>query len=103
MLTYNREYHYVGELTIHRSHVLDEKCQPKDDIVNWLFLIIEKYQYSFVYQIEDPFNAKYNNSFKIKIAFTAIDEVNKVIQLNHIYEVFRGEEHIGVIKIINCK
>ncbi len=101
MLSYNREFHFVGELIIHRSQILDKECQPKDDIVNWLFLIIEEYQYSFVYKIENPLDAKYNNSFKVKISFTAKDAILKVIRLNHIYEVCRGQESIGTIKLIN--
>ena len=37
MLTENRKYNFIGDLTLNRSRVLDEQSQPKDDKVNWLF------------------------------------------------------------------
>lgn len=57
MLTENRKYHFVGELNISKSRVLDEQSQPKDDRVNWLFLKAGVRQFSLVYKIENPLDA----------------------------------------------
>lgn len=101
MLTENRKYNFIGELTLNRSSVLDNQSQPKDDKVNWLFLNTGEHLYSFVYKIEKPTEAKYNRPFRIKIAFTMIEAVIKCVKLNHTYEVLRGQEVIGNISLIN--
>jgi hypothetical protein len=100
MLTKNRKYNFVGELTLNRSHVLDEQCQPIDDKVNWLFLNAGEQQFSFVYKIENPLEAKYGKPFKAELAFTMIEAVKVIIQLNHICEVLRGQESVGTVTIV---
>lgn len=102
MLTGEREYHFVGELILERSHVLDEYSQPKDDKVNWLFLNTGEQQFSFVYKIEKHLEAKYGEPFKAELAFTMIEVVTKCIELNHVYEVLRGQEIIGSVWLINA-
>lgn len=101
MITENREFHYTCELTLHRSHVLDSDSQPKDDIVNWLLLKVGEKQFSFVYKINDPVKASYNIPFYAKLSFVMIEVVKNIIQLNHSYEVIRGHEVIGNVRIIN--
>ena len=99
MITDNREFHYTGELILKKSHILGSESQPKDDIVNWLFLKIGERQFSFVYKIDEPIEASYDNPFNAKLSFMMIDLVKDIIQLNHSYEVLRGPETIGVVKI----
>lgn len=101
MLTENRVYHFVGELTLRRSHVLGEEAQPKDDKVNWLFLNTGEQLFSFLYKIENPLGANYDKPFKVELAFTMIEAVIKVIKLNYTYEVLRGQETIGTIILID--
>jgi hypothetical protein len=100
MLTYQRKYTAIGELTLNRSRVLSSTSQPKDDIVNWLFLDTGKHLFSFVYMIDNPEDAKYNQPFKIKIAFTMVKEAIHTIKLHEPYKVLRGQESIGRL-IIN--
>jgi hypothetical protein len=100
MLTENRKYHFVGELTLSRSHVLDKQCQPKDDKVNWLFLNSGEHQFSFVYKMENPLEAKYGSPFNAELSFTVIETVINVVELNHSYEVLRGQEIIGRVSLI---
>lgn len=97
MLTENRKYSFVGELILNRSHNLDGQCQPKDDKVNWLFLNTGTHQFSFAYKIEDQQSAEYGKPFKVKLAFTMIETVVKIIKLHHTYEVLRGQELIGTV------
>lgn len=101
MLTENRKYNFVGELILNRSHVLYEQSQPKDDKVNWLFIKIENQQFSFVYKIENPIDARYGKSFKVKLAFTMIETIREIIQLHHSYDVFRGQEYVGALSILD--
>lgn len=101
MLTENRKFHFVGELLIKRSHVLDNNSQPKDDRVNWLFLKSGERQFGFVYKIENPLHAKYGQSFKVELSFSMIEEVANIVNLNQSYEVLRGEEFIGNVNLIN--
>lgn len=101
MITESRKYNFVGELTLSRSSVLDEQCQPKDDKVNWLFLNTGKQQFSFVYKIENPLEARYGKPFKAELAFTMIEAVTGIVKLNHVYEVLRGREVIGTVGLIN--
>ncbi|WP_131539022.1 hypothetical protein [Pedobacter nototheniae] len=102
MLTENRKYNFVGELTLHKSRVLNAPHQPKDDKVNWLFLNTGERQFSFVYKIENPLGANYEMPFKANLAFTMIEAVEDIIQLNHSYEVLRGQESIGTVKLISA-
>ena len=99
MLTENRKYNFVGELTLNRSLVLNAQSQPKDDKVNWLFLNAGKHQYSFVYKIENPLEAKYDKPFKVELAFSMIEAVIGIAKLNHSYEVLRGQEVIGTVRL----
>ena len=99
MLTENRKYNFVGELTLNRSSVLDTNDQPKDDKVNWLFLNTGERQFSFVYKIENPLEANYEKPFKVDVAFTMIETAKKNIELNCDYEVFRGQESIGSLRL----
>ena len=101
MLTENRKYHFVGELILKRSHVLSEQSQPKDDKINWLFLKAEGQQFSFVYRLIDSLAAKYEKPFKVDLSFTMFEAVIKTIKLHHTYEVLRGEEIIGTVRLIN--
>jgi hypothetical protein len=101
MISENRKYNFVGTLNLHRSRVLDVLCQPKDDKVNWLFLKVEEHQFSFVYTIEKPLEARYDEPFNAKLAFTMIESVKNNIQINYAYEVLRGQELIGFVNIIN--
>jgi len=100
MLSENRKYHFSGELTLNRSRVLGEQTQPKDDEVNWLFLNSGEQQFSFVYKIESPFGTKYNEPFKANLAFTMIEAVTKTVELNQTYQVLRGQEIVGTIRLI---
>lgn len=102
MLTENREYNYIGKLTLHRSKILDVKHQPKDDKVNWLFLNTENKQFSFVYKIENPLKANYDTPFKVRLSFTMIEMLVNVVKLNCVYEVSRGQEIIGTVKLIKA-
>lgn len=102
MLTENRKYNFIGELTLNRSHVLDEHSQPKDDKVNWLFLNTGEHQYSFVYKIVNPLEAKYNKPFRAELAFTMIEVVIGIVKLNRSYEVLRGQEVVGTVSLINA-
>ncbi len=102
MLTENRRYHFAGELTLKRSHVLDEQSQPKEDKVNWLFLNAGEQQFSFIYKIGNPLEAKYEKPFKAELAFTMIKAVIKSIKLHHAYEVLRGQEIIGTVRLIKA-
>ena len=86
----NRKYHFIVELTLNRSHVLDKQCQPKDDTVNWFFFKAGERQFSFVYKIERPLEAQYGIPFKAELAFTMIEVVRNIIKLNNTYEVLRG-------------
>ncbi|WP_418124369.1 hypothetical protein ACNFU2_06900 [Chryseobacterium sp. PTM-20240506] len=101
MLTTNREFHYVGELNISLSKMLKSNLNPKDDEVNWLFLVLnESYRYSFVYKIMENQSVSYNSPFKILLAFTFYDFVKNEIQIDQEYSVQRGEESVGKVKIL---
>lgn len=99
MLTENRKYNFIGELTLKKSSVLPLDAKPKDDKVNWLFLNTGKQQFSFVYKIENPSEANYGEPFKIELAFTMIETVKETVELNFEYEVLRGQESIGNVKL----
>ncbi|AYD48089.1 hypothetical protein [Arachidicoccus soli] len=102
MLTENRKYNFVGELTLHKSNIANAPHQPKDDKVNWLFLNTGERQFSFVYKIGNPLEARYGSPFKADLAFTMIEAVQDIINLNQAYEVLRGQEIIGTVRIINA-
>jgi len=101
MLSYNRKYHFVCTLTLNKSHVLTGACLPKDDIINWLFLETTDRLYSFVYKIESPIQARYNQPFRAKIAFTMYEEAKLFVKLNETYKVLRGQENIGWLTVDN--
>jgi hypothetical protein len=100
MLSENRKYHFIGEFILNRSHLLEEKCQPKDDKVNWLFIDAVEQQFSFVYKIEKPLEAKYGTPFKAELAFTMIEAVRNIVKLNYSYNILRGQEIIGDVRLI---
>lgn len=100
MLTENRKYHFIGELNLSRSKVLDETSQPKDDQVNWLFLNAGEQQFSFVYKIKKPSEAKYGVPFEAEISFTMIENVKTAIKIGYTYEVLRGPEVLGTVCLI---
>lgn len=102
MLSENRKYHFVGELTLHQSKVINAPSRPKEDQVNWLFLNIEERQFSFVYKLQNPARAIYEEPFKADLAFTMIEAVQELINMNTIYNVSRGPELIGTIRIIRA-
>ncbi|KQK24350.1 hypothetical protein AR438_17120 [Chryseobacterium aquaticum] len=101
MLTTDREFHYLGELNISQSKMLESNLNPQNDEINWLFLVLdESYRYSFVYKIMDNQSVSYNSPFKILLAFTFYDFVENEIQIGQQYSVQRGEEYIGKVKIV---
>ena len=102
MNTDKRTYQYMGELTIKKSRMLEEDTFPKDDILPWLFLVMDKSgerRYTFFYKIEQPASATYENPFNILMSFI-MDGMEKIIELNQMYDVWRGEEFIGQVKIV---
>src|SRR5438309_11064105 len=82
MLTENRTYQFMGELTIKRSKMLEANKKPKDDKVNWLFLKGGEQQFSFVYKIEDPQEATYGKPFKVFMSFTMDESIEKFVKLH---------------------
>ena len=102
MLSVNREFQYLGELVIKKSISINKQSKPKDDQCNWLFLKIGVYTYSFVYTINKPNNATYNKPFLIEMAFTVEEEkIKEIIKIGENYEIYRGQEYIGNVIIIN--
>jgi hypothetical protein len=98
----NRRYQYIGELTIKKSSALKDCALPKDDILPWLFLIIDEKEgkrFTFLYKIEQPTEAVFEEPFNIQMAFI-MEKIKKTVQLNQTYNVWRGEEFIGSVKII---
>lgn len=84
-----RIYQYKGILNIKRSQVLETNVLPKDDSVEWLFLIADKKEdkrYTFFYKIEHSSNVLFESPFFIQLAFL-MDEVGKL--LNQIYDVLK--------------
>src|SRR5258708_3549784 len=101
MLSENRKYHFIGELVIKRSNrILEEQDHPKDDVVNWFFLNSGEMKLSFVYKIDNASEAIYDKPFKVHLSFTMYERAKDIIKLNHTYEVLRGSEIIGNIRIL---
>ena len=99
----DRKYCYIGRITLRKSRVLEGKLLPKDDIIPWLFLVIDKSgkrRFSFFYKIENPLKARYEEPFNIQMRFL-MDEMNKNIELGKTYDVWRGEELIGAVDIVD--
>ena len=101
MLSTSREFHFLGELFLNRSRVLSEQLDPKDDKVNWLFLELDGHHYSFVYRIREPLMARYGQTFEADLSFTMIDKLSSVVKLGESYDLFRGQEPIGKVKIVS--
>lgn len=100
MLAKNREYQYNAELILKKSHMLNNDDQPKDDNVNWLFLKFGVQQFSFVYYIHEPSQAIFGEVFTASLSFTMIEEVRQRIDYNIWHDVFRGEEEIGMVRLL---
>ena len=69
--------------------------------MNWLFLKVDNKLFSFIYKIKNPVSAVYNKPFECYMSFIVVDPINEHIKLNESYEVLRGMESIGTIKLIN--
>ena len=96
-----RTYQYTGLLTIKKSHILKEDTLPKDDIVNWLFLVLDKKgekRFTFFYKIKEPLESFYEKPFNILLSFM-MDKMEKIIKLGQTYDIWRGEEFVGKIII----
>jgi hypothetical protein len=102
MDTEKRTYQYGGLLNIKKSRILKEDALPKDDILPWLFLVMDKKgerRFTFFYKIEQPEKSFYEKPFNILMSFI-MDEMEKVIEPYQPYDVWRGEEYIGSVSII---
>ena len=73
---------------------------PKDDQTNWLFLVIGTTRFSFIYKIEKPETAHYNEPFIAFIHFIFPELINGKIAETECYEIMRAEEVIGTCKTI---
>lgn len=100
MLTEKRSYHYIAKINLKRSHVLDKNCMPYEDKVNWLFLKIGEYHFSFIYKINEPLKSKYEEPFVAYISFTMIETVKEIVKLGVFYKILRGQENIGTIELV---
>ena len=52
--------------------MLKGEFSPKDDMVPWLFLVIDEKgerRFSFFYKIENPLDAQYEVPFSIRMSF----------------------------------
>jgi hypothetical protein len=65
-----------------------------------LFLSVNDKLYSFVYKIDEPMSAKYGEPFTAYVAFTAIEYLHNTLELNISYELFRHNEPVGFIKLL---
>lgn len=95
MFSLDREYHFEGILKLSKSHVIATGLNPKDDIINWLFVKIDKSLFTIIYKIEDPLAAEYETPFKVQVSFAAIEHLQNTLSLNNTYEVLRGQESVG--------
>ena len=76
---------------------------PKDDGSNWLFLLVGDQRFSFVYKIEKPETARYDESFTVSSAFTFPELVKNSVEINKVYTIMRGEEIVGSGKIFKIQ
>ena len=53
-----------------------------------------------LYKIEKPSEARYEKPFRANLAFTMDETARQLVRLNFFYEVLRGEEVVGRVKII---
>ncbi|WP_271782606.1 hypothetical protein [Aquimarina algiphila] len=93
-------YQYLAHLNIKKSKAIESNF-PFEDKVNWLFLEKEEKQYSFIYNIKSPKTSLYNSPFEIEVKFLMYDELKNIIELERDYKVYRGEEEIGTIKLLD--
>ena len=99
MLSLDRKYHFKALLFIKKSIFLPNTTNPKDDVVSWLFLQIEKNLYGFVYRPLGENIAQYEKPFDVEISIFAFDFMKTNVEVGTIYKVFRGQEEIGWMKI----
>lgn len=56
-------------------------------------------RFTFFYKIEQPEIALYKESFNINMFFI-MDGIERFIELNQTYNIWRGEKPIGKVKIV---
>jgi hypothetical protein len=101
MNLHSRVYHYVGKITLKNRYTLKLERLPDEDIDPWLFLVFDKKgerRCTFFYKIEHHLESFYEKSFNILMSFI-MEGMENVIELYQTYDVWRGEEFIGNIKI----
>lgn len=99
MIEKNRIYYYQGLLKIKKSPILKHIALPKEDPIAWLAIKVKENLYSFIYRIVDENTAIYNSPFKIDIDFIVGDIIEDKIKTGEEYEVYRGLELVGTLKI----
>jgi hypothetical protein len=99
MILIDREFHFYCEMTLKRSNYLQTNFHPKDDKTNWLFVKVDDRLFSFIYQICNPKVAEYDSPFTAELSFMLFNEVKELIAINQTYDVFRGFEEIGFVRI----
>ena len=57
-------------------------------------------RFTFFYNIEKPVKANYDEPFCVRMSFI-MDTIKNNIEINQTYEVWRGEEPVGTVKIIS--
>jgi hypothetical protein len=100
MLPFNKKPDYMGLITLRRSRVLNATSRPCDDVVNWLFLKVGDRQLGFVYKIKNPTEAYYGEPFEIEMRFIFYEMAKEILLLGYDYSVLRGQEEIGMIRLI---
>ncbi|WP_420553526.1 hypothetical protein [Tenacibaculum aiptasiae] len=95
----NREYNYLGSLKIRRSKLISKEEKPQDDVVKWFSLNVNGINYSFIYDIIEKNEATYDKFFEVRISLINFDLIKREIVLKKSYNVYRGEEMIGEIKL----
>jgi hypothetical protein len=105
MNLYHRIYHYIGQITLKNDCILKLERLPNEETDPWLFLVFDKKgqkRYSFFYKPEQSVDVFNEKSFNIQISFLVEGRINthQIIKPGQIYDVWRGEEPIGFIKII---
>ena len=91
-------FKYTGLLRIKKSEVVNIDF-PFEDKVNWLFMENNFHKYSFIYEIQNPKSANFDEVFRIKMKFL-MDGIDSIIDFNKTYLVYRGEEEIGFLHSI---